>query len=481
MRSIARRSTAGRASSQDSSIQEKGKPVPMRRVALVAAVVAVLASGGDVARATVPAGFTQTLVTGGLTRPTSMAFAPDGRIFVAEQGGTLRVIQNGMLLATPFVSLTVDSNGERGLLGVAFDPGFASNHLVYVYYTVPGSPPHNRVSHFTANGNVAMAGSEVPILDLENLSTATNHNGGAIHFGPDGKLYVAVGENANAANSQTLSNRLGKMLRINADGTIPTDNPFFNTPGANQAIWALGVRNPFTFTFQPGTGRMFINDVGNTTWEEVNDGIAGSNYGWNICEGFCSPPNPSFRDPLYVYNHTTGTPTGCAIIGGAFYNPATVTFPATYVGKYFFGDLCQGWIRYLDPASPATSTAFASGFTQLVEELVADDGSLYVLEQGAMPPDNQGALWRIAPTPTAVTATDFRASRRGSRVLLRWRPAGDPRVLGFVVSRGRVRLNRSLVCCSLLDRRPGHGLPVYRLEAVLADGSRVFVASATPR
>src|SRR4030095_7719083 len=168
-------------------------------------------------------------------------------------------------------------------------------HFVYVYYTATTPAIHNRVSRFEANGDVAVPGSETTILDLNNLSSATNHNGGAIHFGPDGKLYIAVGENANGANSQTLTNLLGKMLRINADGSIPSDNPFFNiATGNNRAIWALGLRNPFTFDFQPGTGRMFINDVGELTWEEINDGIAGSNYGWPNCEGICG--NPSFRD-----------------------------------------------------------------------------------------------------------------------------------------------------------------------------------------
>src|SRR4051812_14823795 len=207
-----------------------------------------------------PPGFAAELVVSGLSNPTAMEFAPDGRVFVCQQGGALRVVKNGSLLATPFLSLTVDSAGERGLLGVAFDPNFVANRFIYVYYTVPaptGGSAHNRVSRFTAsavNPDVVTAGSEVPILDLGNLSGATNHNGGAIHFGPDGKLYVAVGENANRANAQTLANRLGKMLRINPDGTIPTDNPFFTTAsGANRAIWALGLRNPFTFAFEPGT------------------------------------------------------------------------------------------------------------------------------------------------------------------------------------------------------------------------------------
>ncbi len=336
--------------------------------------------------ATLPSGFTETLVASGLSAPTAMTFAPDGRLFVCQQGGQLRVIKNGVLLTTPFVSLTVDSSGERGLLGVAFDPNFASNHFVYVYYTATTPAVHNRVSRFTASAatpDVAQTGSEVPILDLNNLNGATNHNGGPIHFGSDGKLYIGVGENANPANAQTLNNLLGKMLRINPDGTIPTDNPFYGTAtGVNRAIWALGLRNPFTFSFQKGTGRMFINDVGQNTWEEINDGIAGSNYGWNTCEGFCNPTNPNFRDPLYEYNHSTGTPIGCAIIGSAFYNPTIAQFPANYVGQYFFGDLCSGFIRIVDPASPSTSAPFATGIPTLIDLAVNDDGSLYYVTQG---------------------------------------------------------------------------------------------------
>ena len=283
-------------------------------------------SGFSLHAATLPAGFTETQYGSTLTpgNPTAMAFSPDGRLFVCLQGGQLRVIKNGALLATPFVTVTINSTGERGLLGVTFDPSFATNRFVYVYYTATTPATHNRVSRFTANGDVAVAGSETVILDLDNLSSATNHNGGAIHFGPDGKLYIGVGENANAANAQSLGNRLGKLLRINADGTIPSDNPttfpgIAGSPtGANRAIWAVGLRNPYTFAFQPGTGRMFINDVGQNTWEEINDGIVGSNYGWSICEGACSPPNPNFRDPLFQYGHGTSSTTGCAIVGGAF-------------------------------------------------------------------------------------------------------------------------------------------------------------------
>ena len=350
--------------------------------------------------ATLPTNFTESTFASGLVNPTAMAFAPDGRLFVCQQGGQLRVVKNGSVLVTPFVTVTTTSSGERGLLGVAFDPNFATNQFVYVYYTATTPAIHNRVSRFTANVDVAAAGSEVPILDLDNLSGATNHNGGAIHFGPDGKLYIAVGENANSANSQTVGNRLGKILRINADGTIPADNPttfpgIAGSPaGVNRAIWAVGLRNPFTFTFQSSSGRMFINDVGESTWEEINDGIAGSNYGWSICEGLCAPPNANFRNPLFEYGHGSSSTTGCAITGGAFYSPTTVQFPSVYVDKYFFAEFCSGWIRRFDPLT-GTATDFASGISSPVDLLVTADGSLYYLARGA------GSVFRVqysAPT-----------------------------------------------------------------------------------
>jgi glucose/arabinose dehydrogenase len=193
-------------------------------------------------------------------------------------------------------------------------------------------------------------------------------------------LYIAVGENAVSSNSQTLSNRLGKILRINSDGSIPSDNPFFSTAtGDNRAIWALGLRNPFTFGFQPGTGRLFLNDVGEVTWEEINEGVAGSNYGWPTCEGSCG--NPNFRNPLFQYGHSGGAFNGCAITGAAFYNPVTVVYPPEYLGKYFFADLCSGWIRTFDPATSAT-VQFRTGLSSPVDLQVGPDGLLYYLVRG---------------------------------------------------------------------------------------------------
>ncbi|MEY2447220.1 MAG: hypothetical protein QOH79_696 [Acidimicrobiaceae bacterium] len=360
------------------------------RIALAVALLAGLVFAPPADAAAPPSGFSSTSI-GGLSGPTAMAMAPDGRLFITQQGGAVRVVKDGALLPTPFVQLTVDSTGERGLLGITFDPSFVTNHFVYLYYTVP-SPAHNRVSRFVANGDVATPGSEVVILDLNNLSTSPTHNGGALHFGPDGKLYVAVGDNANGAQAQTLTQPFGKILRLNPNGSAPTDNPFFDGGGANYDwIWAYGLRNPFTFTFQPGTGRLFANDVGQFTWEEVDDVVPGDNYGWPSREGFCAanstddcgPPPVGMTNPVYAFSHTEG----CAIVGGAFYNipdDAPEPFPASFNGDYVFSDLCSGWLRTLDAPAYDSATDFLARDTSTnpVDLLVSPDGSLWYLSRG---------------------------------------------------------------------------------------------------
>jgi glucose/arabinose dehydrogenase len=206
-----------------------------------------------------------------------------------------------------------------------------------------------------------------------------------------------VGENANSANAETLTNRLGKVLRLNADGTIPIDNPFYNVASeANRAIWALGLRNPFTFAIQPGTGRMLINDVGESTWEEINEGVAGANFGWPSCEGACN--TTFFRDPIYQYANDATT---CAIAGGTFYNPSSSQFPSQYTGVYFFADLCAGWIRILDLNNGNGVFTFATSLASPVDLKVSADGSLYYLARGA------GAVYRVQYTglPNEVTLT----------------------------------------------------------------------------
>lgn len=361
---------------------------------LAAALAALAFSAGEAGGAgRIPQGFVQTRLAAGLADPTTMAIAPDGRTFVAQQAGQLKVIEDGRLLGRAAVDLSgrIDARGERGLLGIAFDPAFRSNRWVYLYYTQRASgstAAHNRVVRFAVSGDRLVASSQKVILRLDDLGTATNHNGGAIRFGKDGKLYVAVGENATAENAQNPNNRLGKMLRINKDGTIPTDNPFYaTTQGENRAIWAMGLRNPYTFAVQPGSGRIFINDVGAREWEEINVGVGGANYGWPVHEG--PESDPMYDPPLYAYGHGTGKNLGCAVTGGAFYNPGNVTYPRTFVGDYFFADFCGGYIRRYDPRD-GTVITFATGIDRPVDLVVGGGGSLHYLERGT------GSVYRVS-------------------------------------------------------------------------------------
>jgi len=329
---------------------------------------------------------------GGLIDATAFAQAPDGRLFIAEQGGTLRIVKNGVRLATPFHRFTVDSNGERGLLGIALHPGFASNGWVYVYYTTPSGGAHNRISRLVASGDMS-DGGETVLVDLPALSAATNHNGGGLHFGPDGKLYLGVGENASPSRAQDLSDPFGKLLRFNDDGSIPTDNPFYTTrSGLARAVWAYGLRNPYTFAFEPGGSRLYINDVGQSSWEEIDLGAAGANYGWPASEG---PDNTGggVTGPLFAYGHDDASPpgsgtggffTGLAIAGGAFYPAGGGSFPAAYRSSYFFADFLGHWIGRLDAGNDNAAYAFARLSGYPVDLLVGNDGALYALTRYAV-------------------------------------------------------------------------------------------------
>ncbi len=359
-----------------------------------------------------PTNFSEAVVTANLGRPTAIDVLPDGRVLVTAQTGTLRVIDPNSGSAVAAINLDVDSVGERGLLGVAHDPNFASNHFVYLYHTVKPTATvstHNQITRYTLDGNMILPGSAVEILQLNDLTGATNHNGGAMHFGADNMLYVGVGENARPDNAQTIGLLLGKVLRMDVSKIVsgdpvndvaklaPPDNPYFNQAmGINKIIYASGFRNPFTFAVQPGTGQILVNDVGQDTWEEINPLIVGRNYGWGKNEGFAvtSPPSVGpgpYQDPVMAYNHGNATPVtaavGGAIIGGVFYNPpagAAHAFPGSYTGKYFFADLTSNFIRTFDPARPGnaanpdTSSPFATGTAAAPTSMaLADDGSIY--------------------------------------------------------------------------------------------------------
>lgn len=359
-----------------------------------------------------PPGFAATLLATNFSYASAAEFAQDGRLFVCEQTGTILVISNDTLLPEPFAQLPVNSvaseGTEDGLLGLAFDPGFLTNHYFYAYYTTASPYLHNRISRFTADGNGIVPGSENVVFDLNAVASTSIHNAGAIHFGPDGKLYIAVGENGFRQNAQSMTNLLGKILRINSDGSIPSDNPFYTSAsGLNRAIWALGLRNPFSFAFQPGTGRMLINDVGENTWEEINQGSAGANYGWPFAEG---PTNLTYQNPVFAYTHTNG----CAIVGSAFYNPARPQFPATYSGNYFFADYCGGWINRMDTNNVVSN--FIAKISAPVALQVGPDGALYCL--------TRGRLYKFTYVPTGRIQSAYPLP--GGRLRLRFN--GSPNV-----------------------------------------------------
>ncbi len=327
--------------------------------------------------ANLPPGFKEKVLAEGLD-PTRIIAAPDGRIFIANKDGRIFIIEEDEFLPDPFIRLDADFTNERGLSGIALHPDFELNHWVYVYYTVAGEN-RNRISRITANGNAALAGSEEIIMDLDILP-GNIHNGGAMIFTKDGKLVIAVGDGADAGTAQRMNTLHGKILRINDDGSIPTDNPFYHDLGGNlRAIYALGFRNPFTMAYHPEKDIIMINDVGASDYEEVNKLVKGGNFGWNLIEGYAmgqSLPD-NYIDPLYAYDHNQG----CAVIGSAFYNPEFKRFPEIYHDKYLFSDYCRGEIYFMDAESGEIEGIFATGVERPVDFLVTQDGAFYYIER----------------------------------------------------------------------------------------------------
>lgn len=409
------------------------KPNLVRSWQTLCLIIITLLQSIVVTAQTLPANFQRVTVATGLNTPTAMEFTPDGRILICQKGGQLRVYKNGSLLSTPAITLSVNTAGERGLIGVTVDPAFATNNFVYLYYSTSGTTK-NRVSRFTMSGDV-LTGEQV-ILDFPN-DTHMYHNGGGITFGADGKLYVLAGDDTNTANAPNLDSPFGKVLRINSDGTVPAGNPF--TGGTVRSkVWGYGLRNPYTLARDPQSGKLFINDVGNATWEEINDATTGGkNFGWPSKEGMCTSGCTGLTNPVYVYSTNRSSPPpngqGCAINGGTFFNGAISNYPATYSGKYFFLDYCGGWIDYINPAvASPTRTLFASGLPDgMVYIKQGIDGNLYFLNI------NNGSLYRLIytlntqapvitqqPQPLTVpqggTAT-FSVTATGSQLSYQWR------------------------------------------------------------
>jgi putative heme-binding domain-containing protein len=345
----------------------------------------------------VPDGFQVQIVATGLSGSTAIETLPDGRVLVCEQQGTVRIIVNDRLLSQPVVTLPVDSTWERGVIGVTVDPHFETNSLFYVLWVAKDPYPHHRLSRFQLKVNVAVPGSETLLLQGDDQcslggNVPAGHQGGAIHFGNDGMLYVAIGEQTAGMPSQRLDTYLGKLLRIGPSGSIPSDNPLLErTSGKYQAIYAYGLRNPFTFAVRKSDGLILINDVGGQ-FEEVNIGQPGANYGWPTEQGPTDVDGIS--GPLYWYPE--------ASIAGGDFIPSAKGWPTQWHGHYLFADFVHGWIKIMDPDLPEVVKLFCTGLQRPVDMRFAVDGSLYVLLRNAWVidgkfPGGTGTVLKIAP------------------------------------------------------------------------------------
>jgi len=341
-------------------------------------------------------------VATGLANPVDLQEPPDGsgRLFVVEQPGTIRIIQSGALVSTPFLDITsrVASGGEMGLLGLAFHPDFAQNRRFFVDYTsTAGGTRHTVIAEYlesAADPNLAEPTENI-ILAVD--QPFANHNGGQIAFGPDGFLYVALGDGGSGGdplgNGQNLSTLLGKLLRIDVDSAAsyaaPADNPFVGLTGADE-IWAYGLRNPWRFSFDRSTGRLFLADVGQGDFEEVDIITRGGNYGWSIMEGnHCYPPPSATCDmtglilPIAEYGHDEGG----SVTGGFVYRGPLIT---RLRGTYVFGDFISGNLWGLSEESPGVWSRSLLLATGLNISSFGQDGAgeLYVL-------DYNGTVYRL--------------------------------------------------------------------------------------
>jgi len=331
-----------------------------------------------------PAGFQETTVVAGITLITGFDWTPSGDIWIISKSGVVYVYHPGAPQAVVAATIPVNEVDERGLLGIAFDPLYPAQPYIYLYYTVDGANIHNRVSRFTVVGD--SLSSETPLLEGPTLPKVF-HNSGNLRFGLDGLLYISMGDNAQPAMSQRRDSLLGKILRIARDGSIPPTNPFVGDPNALPEVWAYGLRNPWRFNIQPGTGNLFIGDVGDAGWEELDLGVAGANYGYPLVEGPFPAGTAGVTYPIYYYSHNGGS---ASITGGD--HMVAGNFPPLYTGDYFFGDYVKGEIyrMTLDANNlPVTVETFATQADSPVHIRVGPDGALYYASI------NTGTIFRV--------------------------------------------------------------------------------------
>jgi glucose/arabinose dehydrogenase len=363
----------------------------------------------------------QTFATG-FTSPVDIAHPPaDSRLFVVQQGGLIRIVNtNGTVNATPFINLSTSiiSGGERGLLGLAFHPNYATNGYFYVNYTRTGDGA-TVIARYTVSTDINVADASSGTVLLTVSQPFSNHNGGSLKFGSDGYLYIGMGDGGSGGDpgnrAQNINENLGKMLRIDVDAAspyaIPPTNPYVGVAG-NDEIWAIGLRNPWKFSFNRLNGDLWIADVGQNAIEEVNKTVfplpnTALNYGWRCYEGnvaYDTGGCPSYANtvaPFAVYTH--GSTGRCSITGGYFYTGTT--FP-NFANKYFFADYCTAEIAWVNSAgtitwaynAPSTITTF--GEDKDGELYVANGGTIYKLIDTSLATDTftQNSI-RMYPNP----------------------------------------------------------------------------------
>jgi len=331
--------------------------------------------------------------------PWEIVFAPDGRIFFTERVGDLRVIENGQLNPEPVTSIDVGA-GEGGLLGLALDPSFEQNHYLYLYYTYFEFPfTYNKVVRYTENANIL---SDEFIL-VDKIPGAAWHDGGRLKFGPDEKLYITTGEAGNADSAQDLNSLGGKILRVNPDGTIPSDNPFADSP-----VFSYGHRNPQGLDWDPVIGKLVITEHGPSgergfAHDEINVIEAGKNYGWPKVIG--GEHNPDFVDPILHTGDDTWAPSGAA-----FYDSNNIP---EWENKYFVATLRGNQLRMLDLDIGAnqviSSEVIFSNFGRLRDASMGPNGNLYILTSNqdgrGSPAENDDRILRIVPIITEERKT----------------------------------------------------------------------------
>ena len=346
-------------------------------------------------------------VAAGLSVPLYLTAPPgDARLFIVEKTGGIRIVKEQVLLEQPFLDLSaqVSTGGEQGLLGLAFDPEYAANGQFLVHYTdLAGNTVLSRFQ-VSADPDRADAASEQAVLTVP--QPFSNHNGGQIAFGPDGFLYLGLGDGGSSGDpdnrGQDLSDLLGSLLRIDVRSadpyTVPADNPFAGQPNAHGEVWSYGLRNPWRFSFDRANGDLYIADVGQSQWEEIDVSTAadgrgrGLNYGWSIMEGshcFRGPgcDQTGLALPVLEYSHRQG----CSVTGGYVYRGTAIP---TLQGHYFYADYCQGWVRSFRFAegqvTDETSWPSLTPGGSVVSFGEDAAGELYVLEAG-------GRVSRIIP------------------------------------------------------------------------------------